>query len=56
LQKVLDLSWNHVRAGSGVSLAASLKVNTMLHTLNIEYNTLGAEGVSRFETHGRTIL
>lgn len=46
--RALDLSWNHIRAGSASALAASLSVNKNLTSLNLEYNNLGAAGVRMY--------
>lgn len=43
--KTLDLSWNSIRSGSAASLGASLRYNSTLVYLNLEYNGLGVEGV-----------
>ena len=41
---ILRLDWNKIRLDSGVQIAASLAVNTVLTYLDLSYNTLGHHG------------
>lgn len=49
--KYLDLSWNSIRGGSSVSIADSLTVNRTLVAINLEFNSLGVEGVGHLIAH-----